>query len=154
MRFAWHGALLPNAVTDEDMEALKAHFSDREIVEIRGRIVALRLFESLERHAEYRTGSTPARLPPLCQSRSVLTAHLATIRQLCCPSLLASCPRPPAPFQSAPEDFTAGAGASLLPSLIAGHAPLANINSTVVPSGPATSGPYPRLARPIRMSPA
>ena len=34
LRVAWHGALLPNAVTDEGMEALKAHFSDREIVEI------------------------------------------------------------------------------------------------------------------------
>ena len=34
LRVAWHGALQPNAVTDEDFEALKAHFSDREIVEI------------------------------------------------------------------------------------------------------------------------
>ena len=34
LRVAWHGALLPHAVTDEDMESLKAHFSDREIVEI------------------------------------------------------------------------------------------------------------------------
>ena len=29
LRVAWHGALKPNAVTDEDFEALKAHFSDR-----------------------------------------------------------------------------------------------------------------------------
>ena len=26
LRVAWHGALQPNAVTDEDFEALKAHF--------------------------------------------------------------------------------------------------------------------------------
>ena len=34
LRVAWHGALQPNAITDKDFEALKAHFSDREIVEI------------------------------------------------------------------------------------------------------------------------
>ena len=33
LRVAWYGALQPNAVTNEDFEALKAHFSDREIVE-------------------------------------------------------------------------------------------------------------------------
>ena len=26
LRVAWHGALQPNAVTDEDFETLKAHF--------------------------------------------------------------------------------------------------------------------------------
>ena len=34
LRVAWHGALQPNAVTGEDFETLKSHFSDREIVEI------------------------------------------------------------------------------------------------------------------------
>ena len=46
LRVAWHGALLPNAVTDEDMEALKAHFSDREIVEI---VAVLSLYGFLNR---------------------------------------------------------------------------------------------------------
>ena len=30
-RVAWHGALQLNPITDKDFEALKAHFSDREI---------------------------------------------------------------------------------------------------------------------------
>ena len=34
LRVAWHGALQPSSVTDDDFETLKAHFSDREIVEI------------------------------------------------------------------------------------------------------------------------
>ena len=34
LRLAWHGALQPNAVTDDDMSEAKQHFSDREIVEI------------------------------------------------------------------------------------------------------------------------
>ena len=34
LRVAWHGALQPNAVTDAGFEALTAHFSKREIVEI------------------------------------------------------------------------------------------------------------------------
>ena len=46
LRVAWHGALRPNAVTDEDMEALKAHFSDREIVEI---VAVLSLYGFLTR---------------------------------------------------------------------------------------------------------
>ena len=46
LRVAWHGALQPNAVTDEDMEALKAHFSDREIVEI---VAVLSLYGFLNR---------------------------------------------------------------------------------------------------------
>ena len=46
LRVAWHGALQPNAVTDEDFEALKAHFSDREIVEI---VAVLSLYGFLNR---------------------------------------------------------------------------------------------------------
>ena len=46
LRVAWHGALLPNAVTDEDMTALKTHFSDREIVEI---VAVLSLYGFLNR---------------------------------------------------------------------------------------------------------
>ena len=57
LRVAWHGALQPNAATDKDIGALKAHFRSRDCRD-RGRIVALWLFESLERHAEYRTGGT------------------------------------------------------------------------------------------------
>ncbi|MDA0651293.1 MAG: carboxymuconolactone decarboxylase family protein [Proteobacteria bacterium] len=46
LRVAWHGALQPNAVTDEEIEALKAHFSDREIVEI---VAVLSLYGFLNR---------------------------------------------------------------------------------------------------------
>ena len=46
LRVAWHGALQPNAVTDENMEALKAHFSDREIAEI---VAVLSLYGFLNR---------------------------------------------------------------------------------------------------------
>ena len=46
LRVAWHGALQPNAVADEDFEALKAHFSDREIVEI---VAVLSLYGFLNR---------------------------------------------------------------------------------------------------------
>ena len=34
LRVAWHGALRPDAVMGEDFEALKSHFSDREIVAV------------------------------------------------------------------------------------------------------------------------
>ena len=46
LRVAWHGALQPNAVTDEDMATLKTHFSDREIVEI---VAVLSLYGFLNR---------------------------------------------------------------------------------------------------------
>ena len=46
LRVAWHGALQPNAVTDEDIEALTTHFSDREIVEI---VAVLSLYGFLNR---------------------------------------------------------------------------------------------------------
>ena len=46
LRVAWHGALQPNAATDEDFEALKAHFSEREIVEI---VAVLSLYGFLNR---------------------------------------------------------------------------------------------------------
>ena len=34
LRVAWQGALQPSTVTDDDFEALKAHFSEREIVAV------------------------------------------------------------------------------------------------------------------------
>ena len=46
LRVAWHGALQPSAVTDDDFEALKAHFSEREIVEI---VAVLSLYGFLNR---------------------------------------------------------------------------------------------------------
>ena len=46
LRVAWHGALQPNAVTDRDFEALKTHYSDREIVEI---VAVLSLYGFLNR---------------------------------------------------------------------------------------------------------
>ena len=46
LRVAWHGALQPSAVTDDDFQALKAHFSEREIVEI---VAVLSLYGFLNR---------------------------------------------------------------------------------------------------------
>jgi len=46
LRVAWHGALQPSAVTDDDFAALKAHFSEREIVEI---VAVLSLYGFLNR---------------------------------------------------------------------------------------------------------
>jgi uncharacterized peroxidase-related enzyme len=46
LRVAWHGSLQPSAVTDDDFEALKAHFSEREIVEI---VAVLSLYGFLNR---------------------------------------------------------------------------------------------------------
>jgi len=46
LRLAWHGALQPNAVTDNDMAEAKQHFSDREIVEI---VSAIALYGFLNR---------------------------------------------------------------------------------------------------------
>ena len=58
LRVAWHGALQPNAVTDEDFEALKAHFSEREIVEI---VAVLSLYGFLNRW----NGTLQTELEPL-----------------------------------------------------------------------------------------
>ena len=46
LRVAWHGALQPSAATDKDIGASKAHFSDREIVEI---VAILSLYGFLNR---------------------------------------------------------------------------------------------------------
>ena len=46
LRVAWHGALQPSAVTDDDFEALKAHFSEHEIVEL---VAVLSLYGFLNR---------------------------------------------------------------------------------------------------------
>lgn len=46
LRVAWHGALQPSAVTDDDFEILKEYFSDREIVEI---VAVLSLYGFLNR---------------------------------------------------------------------------------------------------------
>ena len=49
LRVAWHGALQPNAVTDEDFAALKLHFSERQIAEI---VAVLSLYGFLNRWNE------------------------------------------------------------------------------------------------------
>ena len=46
LRVAWHGALQPNAVSEEDLAALKEHFSDRQVVEI---VAVLSLYGFLNR---------------------------------------------------------------------------------------------------------
>ena len=46
LRVAWHGALQPNAVSEEDLAALKQHFSDRQVVEI---VAVLSLYGFLNR---------------------------------------------------------------------------------------------------------
>ena len=66
LRVAWHGALLPNAVTDEDMEALKAHFSDREIGEI---VAVVSLYGFLNRWNG--TLSTELEAPPAAFAASM-----------------------------------------------------------------------------------
>ena len=46
LRVAWHGALQPNAVSDEDFAALQTHFTERQIVEI---VAVLSLYGFLNR---------------------------------------------------------------------------------------------------------
>ena len=46
LRVAWHGALQPNAVSEEDLAVLKEHFSDRQVVEI---VAVLSLYGFLNR---------------------------------------------------------------------------------------------------------
>ena len=58
LRVAWHGALQPNAVTDEDFAALKLHFSEREIAEI---VAVLSLYGFLNRW----NGTLQTELEPL-----------------------------------------------------------------------------------------
>lgn len=49
LRIAWHAALQPNASTDADFEALSAHFSEREMVEI---VAVISLFGFLNRWSD------------------------------------------------------------------------------------------------------
>lgn len=49
LRVAWHAALQPNASTDADFEALSAHFSEREMVEI---VAVISLFGFLNRWSD------------------------------------------------------------------------------------------------------
>jgi len=49
LRVAWHAALQPNASTDTDFEALSAHFSEREMVEI---VAVISLFGFLNRWSD------------------------------------------------------------------------------------------------------
>ena len=49
LRLAWHAALQPNATSDSDFAALKAHYSDREIVEI---VSVIALFGFLNRWSD------------------------------------------------------------------------------------------------------
>ena len=58
LRVAWHGALQPSSVTDDDFETLKAHFSGREIVEI---VAVLSLYGFLNgRNSALQTQKEPA----------------------------------------------------------------------------------------------
>lgn len=49
LRVAWHAALQPNASTDADFEALSAHFSEREMVEV---VAVISLFGFLNRWSD------------------------------------------------------------------------------------------------------
>lgn len=49
LRLAWHAALQPNASTEGDFDALKQHYSDREIVEI---VSVISLFGFLNRWSD------------------------------------------------------------------------------------------------------
>ena len=61
LRLAWHAALQPNATSDSDFAALKAHYSDREIVEI---VSVIALFGFLNRWSD----TMGSELEPLPQS--------------------------------------------------------------------------------------
>ena len=49
LRLAWHAALQPNASSDDDFMALKAHYSERDIVEI---VSVISLFGFLNRWSD------------------------------------------------------------------------------------------------------
>jgi uncharacterized peroxidase-related enzyme len=70
LRVAWHGALQPSAVTDNDIAALTSHFSPQEIVEI---VAVLSLYGFLNRWNS--TLNTELEAPPtdFAQSLTALT---------------------------------------------------------------------------------
>jgi uncharacterized peroxidase-related enzyme len=70
LRVAWHGALQPSAVTDDDIAALTQHFSQPEIVEI---VAVLSLYGFLNRWNS--TLDTDLEAPPadFAQSLSALS---------------------------------------------------------------------------------
>ena len=70
LRVAWHGALQPSAVTDDDIAALTTHFSQQEIVEI---VAVLSLYGFLNRWNS--TLNTDLEGPPaaVAQSLAALT---------------------------------------------------------------------------------
>jgi uncharacterized peroxidase-related enzyme len=70
LRVAWHGALQPSAVTDDDIAALTTHFSQQEIVEI---VAVLSLYGFLNRWNS--TLDTELEAPPadFAQSLSALS---------------------------------------------------------------------------------
>ena len=70
LRVAWHGALQPSAVTDDDIAALTSHFSPQEIVEI---VAVLSLYGFLNRWNS--TLNTELEAPPtdFAQSLTALT---------------------------------------------------------------------------------
>ena len=70
LRVAWHGALQPSAVTDDDIAALTQHFSQPEIVEI---VAVLSLYGFLNRWNS--TLDTEIEAPPadFAQSLSALS---------------------------------------------------------------------------------
>ena len=70
LRVAWHGALQPSAVTDDDIAALTQHFSQPEIVEI---VAVLSLYGFLNRWNS--TLDTELEAPPadFAQSLSALS---------------------------------------------------------------------------------
>ena len=72
LRVAWHGALQPSAVTDDDITALTPHFSQQEIVEI---IAVLSLYGFLNRWNS--TLNTELEGPPtdFAQSLTALTKN-------------------------------------------------------------------------------
>ena len=70
LRVAWHGALQPSAVTDDDIAALTSHFAPQEIVEI---VAVLSLYGFLNRWNS--TLDTELEAPPadFAQSLSALS---------------------------------------------------------------------------------
>ena len=70
LRVAWHGALQPSAVTDDDITALTPHFSQREIVEI---VAVLSLYGFLNRWNSTLNTELEAAPADFAQSLAALT---------------------------------------------------------------------------------
>jgi uncharacterized peroxidase-related enzyme len=68
IRFSWAAAMVPNEVEDENFDALKQHYSEREIVDIVG---VISLFGFLNRWND--TLATPLEDEPLALAESLLT---------------------------------------------------------------------------------